>query len=46
MNESKTNMENERSMNVPSAVVKPLVSLIVPAFNEAESRETLFIHNC
>jgi glycosyltransferase involved in cell wall biosynthesis len=36
MNESKIKPENERSLNGPSAEVKPLVSLVVPAYNEAE----------
>jgi len=39
MNESKIKPENERSLNGPSAEVKPLVSLVVPAYNEAEILE-------
>ncbi len=39
MNESKIKPENERSLNSPSAEVKPLVSLVVPAYNEAEILE-------
>ncbi|MCX6577064.1 MAG: glycosyltransferase family 2 protein [Candidatus Aminicenantes bacterium] len=39
MNETKIKPENERSLNGPSAEVKPLVSLVVPAYNEAEILE-------
>jgi glycosyltransferase involved in cell wall biosynthesis len=39
MNESKIKPENERLLNGFSAEVKPLISLVVPAYNEAEILE-------
>jgi len=39
MNETKIKTENERPLPGPSAEVKPLVSLVVPAYNEAEILE-------